>query len=445
MNENGPLQVIELNFSSTGEGEAGKLGDVDVIWKDIMAEGKYPMLPGQGGRKIPFEVTATGESSLVDRRISMTDLIQSFDDQAFPSGVTIPDGHPKMDADGNIVDSALNNTGYVNGLRVVKKGDTHTLQAALGFTEPDAAGKVKRGTVPNVSAGVLFNWLRKDNLKKFRAALNHVALTKMPWMNVQPFQKVFASDDAFNANDMEIGIFSFADDTTTDNGGDTSAEVIWNEKEGANWVREALGRSLAPEPVQLEQGMPYTPQPDYYVEDVDTAQKLSLVTEWYKGDKTRWVIPYTRDGDEVKPVPSTRWVQGQEALIAASDKPGDTINFEDITPEKITDKLGVKLSDMVGGDDFAIESVSLDNRCRIRNKKSGQGFEASFRNLTDGAVMLDDAADWVRTDKVDPQAGGPQPAPVDSSNVVQFYDDSTMEGRLSAARQLRRQKLAGSN
>lgn len=438
MNDNSPLPVIELNFASTEAGIEDKIGDKSVIWKDILPEGKFPMLPGMKGKRIPFTVEPTGESSLKDRRITMSDLIESFDQQAFPSGVTIPDGHPKVDGEGNIIDSALNNTGYVGGLRTVKRGDQHVLQAALGFTEPDAAGKAKRGTIPNVSAGILFNWLRKDNNTRFRAALNHVALTKMPWMNVDPFQKVFAADDNFKDNDLEIAVFSFDDTVEGDNTSDNGAEVIWNEKNGANWIREALTQALTPERPQPVEGMPYIQLPEYYVEDVDPADKIALVTEWYKGDKTRYVIPYTKDGEAIKPAPATRWVQGQEALIAASDQ----IEFEKITPDKIIDKLGVKLADMVDGENFAVESVSFDNRCRIRNKDTGQGFEAEFVRMgTD--VMLADAAEWERSDVVAPtiREGGTQPSPA-PAQVVSLSDEATPEGRLAAARNRRRALLA---
>lgn len=443
-----PLQVVELNFSSTSEATIDKIGDREVVWKDILPEGKFPMLPGMGKKKVPFEVVPTGESSLKDRRISMSDLIESYDQQAFPSGVTIPDGHPKMDAAGNIVDSALNNTGYVSQLRVVKKDDKHVLQAALGFTEPDAAGKVKRGTVPNVSAGVLFNWLRKDNQKRFRCALNHVALTKIPWMNLEPFQKVFASDDILKDQEFEIVLASFADDGAEDNSGDNGTEIVWNEQDGSNWIREALTRALTPDRPSIEEGMPYTPRPDYYVEDVADAKNIALVTEWYKGDRTKWVIPFTRSGDEVTPAPATRWVEGKEALVAASDHTSDDegVEFSDLTPESIIDKLGVKLSDMLEGEKFAVEKVSFDNRCHIRNKETGQGFEADFRILADGGVMLDDPSDWGRTDKVTPeQADGTQPSSAPVNKVTPLFDESTIEGRVAAARQRRRQKIAGTS
>ena len=115
---------------------------------------------------------------------------------------------------------ALNNTGYVRGLRVVKKSvkkpdgttgpEIHVLQAGLGFTEPDVAAKVKRGSVPNISAGVFFDFVRKHDDRYFRAALNHAALTKQPWMqDLEPFERAYFSADD---NEYEFQQVILADD-----------------------------------------------------------------------------------------------------------------------------------------------------------------------------------------------------------------------------------------
>jgi hypothetical protein len=425
-----PLHAIELNFDSPAEVTEQRLGEERVIWKDILPEGKFPLMPGVGGRKIPFEVVPTGESSLADRRISMQDLIESYDQKAFPSGVTIPDGHPKVGPDGNLEDSALNNTGYVNGLRVVKKNDKHVLQAALGFTEPDVEGKVRRGSVPNVSSGVLFNWIRKSDARKFPAALNHVALTKVPWIDgLEPFKRVFASDEI-----SEAVVVQFDDEEVKKESG---AEVIWNEIDGSNWLRTAVNTALNPQPEPGLEGMPQMTKPFYDVMDVAAVRKLALVTEFYKGDTKQWVVPFDISDDKVTISPSTRWVEGQQALIAASDQP-----YGELTPDKLTDRLQVALDQMQHGEGFQIESVAFDNRCHIRNKETGQGFAAPF-SLAGGGVFLHDASYWERTDRVPPTVEPQQQPDYSRSNVAPLYDKDTPEGRVAAARARRRALLAG--
>src|SRR5436190_19524424 len=111
--ETEPLHAIELHFAATEEGTEDKLGDNNVIWKDILREGKFAITPGLG-RRLPFEVVAQGKSVPEDRVISMSELIEAYDDRAFED-VTIPDGHPDPKKG---TDSALNNTGHVSGLRL---------------------------------------------------------------------------------------------------------------------------------------------------------------------------------------------------------------------------------------------------------------------------------------------------------------------------------------
>lgn len=426
-----PLHAIELNFGSVAETTEGRIGETTVLWKDILPEGKFPLMPGVGGRKIPFEVVPTGESSLKDRRIAMSDLIDSFDQHAFPSGVTIPNGHPEVDEHGKLKDDALNNTGYVNGLRVVKKGDKHVLQAALGFTEPDVAGRVKRGSVPNVSSGVLFNWLRKSDARKFPCALNHVALTKIPWIDgLEPFKRVFASDDISAADTAQ---FDDGEQPPASDSG--NAEVIWDEKDGTNWLREAVRGALNPDPEPLMEGVPIQPRPFYDVLDIAAVKKLARAVEFYKGDQKEFVIPYDIEADKVKVSPASRWIEGQQALVAASDG---------LTPDEVITQIKQTI-DEIEPDRFAVEQVTFDNRCDIRNVETGQGFTAPF-SLVGNAVFLHDPSLWERTDRVAPTAGEPQkqtrPA-YDSDKVTPLYDNKTPEGRVAAARQRRRALLAG--
>jgi hypothetical protein len=423
-----PLHAIELNFAASDESVEDKIGDTAVLWKDILPEGKFPLMPGVGGRKIPFEVVPTGTSSLADKRISMADLIASYDQKAFPSGVTIPDGHPEVDDHGNLKDTALNNTGYVNGLRVVKKGDKHVLQAALGFTEPDVAARVRRGSVPNVSSGVLFNWVRKSDAKRFPCAINHVALTKIPWIDgLEPFKRVFASDDIAAAT---VAQFEDGEDNSND-----KAEVVWNDQDGTNWLRTAIAGALNPDPEPGLEGMPIQPRPFYDVRDIAAVKKLALATEFYKGNQKEFVIPYDIKDDKVDVAPASRWIEGQQALVAASDG---------MTADEIGHQLQADLDEMVDSAHFEVTSVSFDNRCDIRNQETGQGFSAPF-SVVGNTVFLHDASLWERTDTVPPTVEPQQQQRPDysPSNVTPMYNKDTPEGRVAAARQRRRTQFAG--
>jgi hypothetical protein len=377
--ERHPICLV-LNFAH-GESEEGTLDDKPVLWKDLMAEGMVARTPGLK-EKIPFKVIATGRSSSRDGNItvSMSDLIESFDAKAFQD-VTIPDGHPKPDRvlpDGRVIkgDSALNNTGYVRGLRVVKKrvkrpsGDgpeIHVLQAGLGFTEPDVAAKVKRGTVPNVSAGVFFDFVRKHDDRYFRAALNHAALTKQPWMqDLEPFQRAY-----FAEGDTEYEFTPLLLDD--DNPDDTkTAKVIWKDEVASGFVRDSLSKALNPQPSPEEMavGVPERPRAFYYVSDVTH----------------------------------------NEPNLALGDMFGD------------------KHSLVIG-------TVSTDGRALVRNSATGAEHLARYREVGSHAYFADTAS-WT-TVKLPLSNGNKKDTPAAAPTTVVTLDVSTPEGRVAAARQRR--------
>jgi hypothetical protein len=421
MNE---TQVLELFFDSRGEVVEGTSGDKKVLWKDILREGKFPVTPGRK-RKIPFQVVPTGSSSVTKDliTISMSELMAGYEGKAFES-VTIPLRHPKPGDE----DDVLNNTGFVEGLRVVKKGDKHYMQAALGFTEPDVAGKVSRGTIPNVSSGVFFNYHNKAQDKTYGTALNHVCLTKHPIMDdLEPFQKVYASDDTIDSGEFEIEVIELADDE----GDGEDAKIIWNEQLSTRWVINEIRAQLSPDEPEVE-GVPHMPRPYYEVQDI-SRDDTALVEEWFKGDRKRWVIPFDIGDNKVTIAPATRWVEVREAMVAASD------DFEGKTYSVLLGKLTTELQGMLGdvGEKFAVQNVSTDGRVAVTDTTNGAVFMADYIEVHDG-VMLSVPSEWERLSAPEP----PKPQPKPQEKVVPLFDTSTPEGRVAAARQQRRQLLS---
>jgi hypothetical protein len=355
----------------------------------------------------------------------MSELMQSYNDKAFES-VTIPLRHPQPGDDQEV----LNNSGYVEGLRIVKKGEKHYLQGGLGFTEPDVAGKVRRGSVPNVSSGILFDWVRKSDDKKFPVALNHVCLTKHPIIDdLEPFKRIYASDEAVDAEEFKIEVIDLDDD------GDSStetAEVVWNEQASLNWVRQEIRAALSPEEPMME-GVPQMPRPFYEVIDV-SREDTALVEEWFKGDRKRWVIPFTVGDKGVSISPATRWVEVREAMIAASN--GD---FEEKSFVRLMSKLNSELHTMLGevGDHWRVEQVTTDGRISVKNMSDQSVFAADYVEIN-GAVLLSATSDWERLK-------APEPKPKKSSRTEvaeSLMFDDTPEGRVAAARQRRRQMVS---
>ena len=448
--ERHPICLI-LNFAST-DVEEGKLGDDTVLWKDLMAEGMVARTPGMK-EKVPFKVIHTGRSSSRNGSItvSMSDLCEAFDAKAFQD-VTIPDGHPKPDKvlpDGRVIkgDSALNNTGYVRGLRVVQKTvkggpqdgkEIHVLQAGLGFTEPEVAAKVRRGSVPNVSAGVYFDFVRKADDRYFRAALNHAALTKQPWMqDLEPFERVYFAD-----GEDEYVVQELLLDEDKQDGND--AKVIWNDAVAANSIRQQISGFLNPQPSPEEQaiGVPERPRAFYYVEDVTHDEpNLARVEESYRGKTTNFVVPYSVDDDgKVTVSPQAHWQEGKQAMIAASDPDDNLERFQERSVEATRERLVVALDDLFGeGHKLVVGQMSMDGRALIRNSTTGAEHLARFREVGAHAYFTD-TADWT-TVKL-PSSNRPDVTPAAPPPTTEVtFDLNTPEGRVAAARQ-RRAKLA---
>ena len=108
-------------------------------------------------------------------KIGFDDIIDSIKDPAFEK-ITVPESHK---------DQPSENTGYVVGYAVrddPERPGEQVLELEHEITEPEIAGKIKRGSIFGSSVGLLFDYVRKSDLKKFDVALKHNALTNVPWV-----------------------------------------------------------------------------------------------------------------------------------------------------------------------------------------------------------------------------------------------------------------------
>lgn len=147
-----------------------------LIYKAICKTGTLALSPGPGQMDQEKPLHLTEEM--------FNQLVESVEEQAFPY-VTVPLSHEN---------SLLENTGYVRKLEVRESNDpndppgTKVLVAGVEFTEPEIKQKVERGTIPDTSIGVRFNYRNKRTGKTYPAALEHVALTHQPWVDgLTPF------------------------------------------------------------------------------------------------------------------------------------------------------------------------------------------------------------------------------------------------------------------
>lgn len=180
MAEGHHVGVVEMQFSSA-DGEKLLEDDRGLIWKTALRTGEWAMSPGPGAKPVAKPLVVKLRTDAPEREIGLENLVEAFYSPAMDH-VTVPLSH---------ADRVDENTGFVRELRVQEDPNNpgqHVLQAGYDFTEPEIKDKVKRGTIANNSVGVLFNYVRKLDGRKFPQALGHIALTNKPWIGgLTPF------------------------------------------------------------------------------------------------------------------------------------------------------------------------------------------------------------------------------------------------------------------
>lgn len=167
------VELGELFCSDTSVSESDGL-----IWKVALPVGELKLSPGWDGKPVhrPLRVV-DGTSEDPKAAIGLQDIVEAFEEGAVQH-VTVPLSH---------ADKVHENTGFVRKLRVVELPDGRkALSCGIEFTEPEIREKVKRGSIANVSVGVQFDYHKKDTGKRYKAALQHVALTNHPWVPGMP-------------------------------------------------------------------------------------------------------------------------------------------------------------------------------------------------------------------------------------------------------------------
>lgn len=177
------VELGELFCSDTSVSEADGL-----IWKVALPVGELKLSPGWNGKPVhrPLRVVE-GSSSDPKAEIGLDDIVEAFDENAVQH-VTVPLSHS---------DKVHENTGFVRKIKVVDLPDGRkALSCGIEFTEPEIREKVKRGSIANVSVGVQFDYHKKDTGKRYKAALQHLALTNHPWVPGMPPFGVEMSESA---------------------------------------------------------------------------------------------------------------------------------------------------------------------------------------------------------------------------------------------------------
>lgn len=199
-------------------GGTATLDEEGLLWKPVMREGRWAYSPSARGPVAkPLTVVKDGTSSKSNLTISLTELKNNFEAGAIEH-VTVPTSHDNK---------VHENTGFVKKLRINTDDEGRAvLEAGHLFTEKDIEKKALSGSIANVSAGVLFDYIDKEKGRKFGSVIEHVALTNRPWLNgMKPFG-VNASD-----NLEVIGFSEGPIDPAETGGGEGMTEVAFDISE----------------------------------------------------------------------------------------------------------------------------------------------------------------------------------------------------------------------
>lgn len=361
------IQAAEL-FMQNSEMEFSD--DDGFVVKEILRTGEWPKTPGvRGIINAPMKIVKEGASSAKDRIVSLQELVESFKNKAYQY-VTIPLSDDQKDHK-NLTNL---NTGYVKDLFIEDKPNgVSVLKAKMHFTEPDVREKVVRGSIPDVSAGVYFDIERPDG-KKFGSAVNHVVLTKQPFIDgLNPFG-VLASDDDPAPDEIEtfvppVAVADPPEGEEKGNGGgeepppgQVDAPEGWDNRLSLNWQRDHLIEALSSQ-LGLDEA--------YVVTDI--AHKKAIVTN--KTAKTSWVVPFELSGEGVIVAPIARW-ETREIGRAGSEQPEE--------PAAAPASVAVAASD-----ESPLQQAQRLRALRSRGNDNSKGGEVMGRVSTDPLEGLD--------------------------------------------------------
>jgi hypothetical protein len=182
-------------------------GDAQLIWKVVLRTGTWKLRPGPGGVKLNAPLKIYRDQA-PKGHISLTSLKANFDAGA-KEHVTLPVVH----ADGTSADS-----GFVRKLVIQDvPGEDGTgakesmLWAGIDVTDSEIKRKISEKSLVGVSGGILFDYERTEDGKKFDQVLSHVMVTNSPWINgTGGFQDRLPDDVmASEPKDLPIGEVEF--------------------------------------------------------------------------------------------------------------------------------------------------------------------------------------------------------------------------------------------
>jgi hypothetical protein len=316
-------------------------GEAKLLWKVVLRTGTWKLRPGPGGVKLNTPLKIYRDKA-PKGHISMAELVKNFDAGA-KEHVTVPMAH---------VDGTVSDGGFVKKLVIQDvpgedgKGVKESLLwAGMEITDSELNRKLSEKSLRGVSGGILFDYERTEDAKKFDQVLSHVMVTNSPWINGtgdfkdQLPEGVMASEP----DDLPVGEVEFSSRETDpqpqlptvrlDDPPATSSpsdgEVIWKPEQGFKFARGKVQKALEQWRQMIMASVPQeqrnvTNWPYFSVDDVSLASEggTALVCSGYGSDQDTWVAGFKLNSDgEAELDPFVKWTPAKQEWVAASEQP----------------------------------------------------------------------------------------------------------------------------
>lgn len=318
-----------------GEG-SGAEASKKTLWKVVLRTGEWKLRPGAGGVKLNAPLKIYRDKAPAGQ-ISMKSLVDNFNDGA-KENVTIPVVH----ADGTSSDS-----GFVRKLVIQDVGGENgdgekqsLLWAEMDITDSEIRRKVEEKSLVGVSGGILFDYERTEDAKKFDQILSHVMVTNSPWINgtggfVDKLpENVMASESA----DLPMGEIEFDPGdpdpqphlptvTFDDHPVQNEDAVVWKPENGYRKAQVKVATALSTQRQELMSSFASAQRyeldwPDFRVIDVhlQSGGGKALVSSGYDSEADAWVAGFKYDDKgEVELEPFVDWSPAKQEWVSASE------------------------------------------------------------------------------------------------------------------------------
>jgi hypothetical protein len=391
-----PNADVRLDDSEEGSEEP------KLLWKAVLRTGTWKLRPGPGGVKLKLPLKVFRDKA-PKGHISLSALKKNFDAGA-KENVTVPTVH----ADGTTSDSGFVRKLVIEDVKDVKGNVTESrLWAGMEITEPDIAGKIDRKSLVGVSGGILFDYERTEDAKKFDQILSHVMVTNSPWINgtggfTNKLPDGVAASEVMAAALGEADFETIELDTDPAPGQadppgvdpgkkDQPAEgtVVWKPNDGFGYIKSRLQRALENQRRALmarigSDEFYKLDYPYYRVDDVqgNGESGKALICSGYGSENEVWVAGYKMEDDpdgghDVAVIDAFQnWTPAKQEYVAASEE----------DPSKSGPREG-KPHVRVALDETPLRRAQRERDDRIRNGGSSTPTNGGTMRLSDLAAL----------------------------------------------------------